>query len=244
MGRSMHKINPVVDDRKVDHQSTIMDVEGKIHDNCISILIDLGASLSYITPGLVELNKLKKVKHAKSWLIQLATWAKRKVIDFIPECEINIDSQSTKLNLNILPLGSYDIIIEMDWLKKHKVILNCYEKSLSYIDKNNTVRTIQGIRKLVSSRKILAMKFKKCMNKGCQVYDFQVNNLLEKENKPSLEDFAILHGFRDVFLDEILELPPRREIDFSIDLLPGSSPISKAPYRMSLLELTELKIQL
>jgi hypothetical protein len=45
-------------------------------------------------------------------------------------------------------------------------------------------------------------------------------------------------------VDEILELPPRREIEFSIDLLPDSAPISKAPYRMSLPELTELKIQL
>jgi hypothetical protein len=59
-----------------------------------------------------------------------------------------------------------------------------------------------------------------------------------------LEDFDVLHDFKDVFVDEIPELPPRREIDFSIHLLPGSTPISKAPYRMSLPELTELKIQL
>ena len=69
-------------------------------------------------------------------------------------------------------------------------------------------------------------------------------SLLEKEDKPNIEDFAILHEFRDMFVDEILELPPRREIDFSIYLLPGSSTISKAPYQMSLLELAELKIQL
>ena len=47
-----------------------------------------------------------------------------------------------------------------------------------------------------------------------------------------------------MFLDEIPELPPRREIDFSIDLILGLTPISKAPYRMSLPELTKLKIQL
>jgi hypothetical protein len=82
------------------------------------------------------------------------------------------------------------------------------------------------------------------MNKGCQIYAIQVTNLLEKEDKPSLEDFTVLHEFRDLFVDEIPELPPRREIDFSIDLLPGSTPISKAPYRMSLPELTEMKIQL
>jgi hypothetical protein len=45
-----------------------------------------------------------------------------------------------------------------------------------------------------------------------------------------------------VFVDEIPELPPRREIDFSIDLLPGSAPVFKAPYRMILPKLTELRI--
>jgi hypothetical protein len=59
--------------------------------------------------------------------------------------------------MNILPLGSYDVIIGMEWLERHKVILNFYENSLTYKDKNNTIRTIQGIRKLVSIRKILAM---------------------------------------------------------------------------------------
>ena len=53
-----------------------------------------------------------------------------------------------------------------------------------------------------------------------------------------------MHDFRDVFIDEIHEFPPMREIDFSIDLLPRSAPISKAPYWMSLLELLKLNIQL
>jgi hypothetical protein len=68
------------------------------------------------------------------------------------------------------------------------------------------------------------------MRKGCQVYAIQVTNLAEKEDKPKLEDFVVLRDFRDMFVDEIPELPPRREIDFSIDLLPGSAPISKVPY--------------
>ena len=94
-----------------------MEVEGKIHFNNVSILIDLGSSLSYITTTLMELNKLKKVKHAKSWLVQLTTGTKRKVTYFIFDCEISINGHSTKLNLNVLPLGSYDIIIYMDWLE-------------------------------------------------------------------------------------------------------------------------------
>jgi hypothetical protein len=136
------------------------------------------------------------------------------------------------------------MIIWMDWLERHKAILNCYTKMLSYKDDSDTTRTTQGIPKPVSVRQISAMKLKKCMRKGCQFYAIQVTNLAENEDKQKLEDFAILHDFKDMFVDEIPELPPTREIDFSIDLLPSFAPISKMPYRMSLLELIELKIQL
>jgi hypothetical protein len=146
--------------------------------------------------------------------------------------------------MNILPLGSYDMIIRMDWLEQHKAVLDCYTKILSYKDNFGIVRKTQGIPKLVSVRQFLAMQFKKCIRKGCQVYTIQVTNLLGTKDKTKLEDFAFLREFRDMFVDEIPELPPRREIDFSIDLLLRSTTISKAPYRMSLPELTELKIQL
>jgi hypothetical protein len=59
-----------------------------------------------------------------------------------------------------------------------------------------------------------------------------------------LTDDPILSKFQDVFPEEIPGLPPRRDIDFTIDLVPGSTPVSKAPYRMSVPELTELKMQL
>jgi hypothetical protein len=57
-----------------------------------------------------------------------------------------------------------------------------------------------------------------------------------------LEDFAVLQGFKDVFVEDIPKLPPRREIDSSIDLLPRYAPVSKAPYRMSVPESTKLQI--
>ena len=94
-----------------------MEVEGKVNNKRISILIDLGATLSYVTHGVVDSNKLKKVKHTKSWLVQLATGTKRKVTDFISNCELSLDGQNTNLNLNILLLRSYNIIIGINWLR-------------------------------------------------------------------------------------------------------------------------------
>jgi hypothetical protein len=130
------------------------------------------------------------------------------------------------------------MIIWMDWLEQYKGVLDCYTKVLSYKDNLGTARTTQGIPNPILVRQVLAMQLKKCIREGSQVYAIQVMNLLEKEDNPKLEDFVVLREFRDMFVDEIPELPPRREIDFSIDLLPESTPISKAPYRMSLPELT------
>ena len=54
----------------------------------------------------------------------------------------------------------------------------------------------------------------------------------------------MLQEFKDVFLDEILGLPPKRDIDFTIELVPRAAPVSKTPYRMSTLKMIELKMQL
>ena len=59
-----------------------------------------------------------------------------------------------------------------------------------------------------------------------------------------LEEYQVLQEFKDVFPDEILGLPPNRDIDFTIELMPGGALVSKTPYRMSTLEMLELKIQL
>jgi hypothetical protein len=180
VGRSFHSINAIVYGRQADHQSSVVEIEGKINHTQISVLIDLGATLSYITPSVVESNKLKKIKHEKSWLVQLAMGTKRKLVDFIPDFEFSLDGKNIKKNLNILPLGSYDVIIRMDCLEKNKEVMDCYTKTLNYKEYYDTTRTTQGIPKPISVRKFTSMQFKKCMRKGCQVYTIQIMNLLGK----------------------------------------------------------------
>ena len=74
----------------------------------------------------------------------------------------------------------------------------------------------------------------KCMRKGCQLYAIQVGFTNSKEKTPVLETIPIVQEFKDVFPEEILGFPSRRDINFTIELLPGVSPISRAPYRMSI----------
>ena len=85
------------------------------------------------------------------------------------------------------------------------------------------------------------MQLKKLCRKGCRVYATHILEAKEDET-PRLEDFHVLQEFRDVFSDEIPRLPPKRDIDFSIDLMLGAAPVSKTPYNISTLELIELKM--
>ena len=67
---------------------------------------------------------------------------------------------------------------------------------------------------------------------------------VEVEREQQIEEFLVLVDFKDVFPKETLVLPPKHDLDFSIELTPGSIPASKFPYRMSAPELVELKFQL
>ena len=87
------------------------------------------------------------------------------------------------------------------------------------------------------------MQLKKFCRKGFQLYAAHI--LEETENEtPRLEDFHVLQEFKDVFPNEIRGLPPNRDIDFTIELVSIAAPMSKTPYRMSMLEMLELNMQL
>ena len=80
------------------------------------ILIDLGASMSYISLRIVELCKLILEKFDKSWLVQLATGTKCKVTSYVKDYELLMSDSIAHAYLNVLPLGSYDLLIGIDWI--------------------------------------------------------------------------------------------------------------------------------
>jgi hypothetical protein len=86
------------------------------------------------------------------------------------------------------------------------------------------------------------MQLKKCYRKGCQIVAAHMEES-PKDKVSNIEYHAILKYIEDVF-HEVPGLPPKRDIDFSINLMPGVAPVSKTPYRMSTLELKELQLQL
>ena len=131
VARVVPRIYAALEDRQADHQSMVVEVAGKIIEQSISILIDPGYTHSYIAPRVVEVCALRKAKHSKSWLVQLATGTKRKVNEVVEKCPLVMNRLITCVDLNVLPLGSYDFLIGMDWLEAHRVKLDCYNKTLN-----------------------------------------------------------------------------------------------------------------
>eukprot|EP00253_Pinus_taeda_P001689 PITA_01689 len=244
VGRSVPRINAALEDRQAEYQPTMVEFEGKISNLPISVLIDPGATLSYVNPKVVERCNLQSVKFKNPWLVQLATGAKWKVTSKINNCSFTIADQPITADLNILPLGSYDILIGMDWLEKHWSLVDCKTKIIYYRDQQGNSKEVQGIKRPVQVQPITANQLVKCVRKGCQVYAIQVGFANSKDKTTSLNNIPVIQEFADVFPEEIPGLPPRRDIDFTIELVSGATPVSRAPYRMSIPELTELKMQL
>jgi hypothetical protein len=135
----------------------MIEVEGKINNEPIEILIESGAIHSYINSIIIERFHLQISKHKKSWLVQLAMGAKRKINELVKYWQIDMNGLNTKLDVNIIPLGSYDFIIGMDWLEKHHVVLECYNKTITCIDDEGLQGKIQCIPRVVAIREISAM---------------------------------------------------------------------------------------
>ena len=111
------------------------------------------------------------------------------------------------------------------------------------MDEEGNPRFVRDIPKVISMSHISAMQLKKLCRKRFQLYVAHILEATENETT-RWDDFHWLQEFKDVFPDEILGLPPKRDIDFTIELVPGAAPVSKAPYKMSTLEMLELKMQL
>jgi hypothetical protein len=221
----------------------VVEVHVKIVKKSISILIDHRSIHSYIAPKIVDTCILHKRKKKKAWLVHLDTGLKRKVSELIEDYPVEMNGLLTRVNLNILPLGSYDALIGMDWLTTHKVKFGFYNKTFDCIDDEGNPILVKDTLRTISIRQIPSLQLKRSARKGFQLYSVHV--LESTKNKESnIEYYPRLQEFKDVFPEEIPGIPPKRDIDFSIDLMSGFAPISRDLYRMSTPELMELKMQM
>jgi hypothetical protein len=112
----------------------------------------------------------------------------------VKSCPRDMNGLNTKADLNILPLGSYDCLIGMDWFEQHHAILDCHNKEFTCLDEEGSLRIVQGILRAVTIREISALLQKKCYKKGCQRFAAHMEET-PKDKVSNIEDYAVLKEF-------------------------------------------------
>ncbi|GJR90400.1 putative reverse transcriptase domain-containing protein [Tanacetum coccineum] len=146
-------------------------------------------------------------------------------------------------------IGSFDIIIGMDWLSKYHVVIVCDEKIVC-IPFGNKILIVRGTGSNNGHESrlniISCTKTQKYLLKGCHVFLTHVTakKAEDKSEVNRLEDVPIVRDFLEVFLEDFSGIPPTRQVEFQIDLVPGAAPIARTPYRLALFEMKELSDQL
>ncbi|KAD5318042.1 hypothetical protein E3N88_17988 [Mikania micrantha] len=158
------------------------------------------------------------------------------------DCPLRLDNIICKANLFPMQIGESDVILGMDCLSQHRATIDCYSKRVLFGDFRYPKLVYQGIQPRKSIKVISALKAQKLLFHGCQGFIDAIKDT--STDTPRIENFPIVCNFPDVFLEELPGIPPDHEVELTIDLILGSEPISKAPYRMAPLELKELKEQL
>ncbi|GJU58504.1 putative reverse transcriptase domain-containing protein [Tanacetum coccineum] len=140
-----------------------------------------------------------------------------------------------------IKLGSFDVVIGMDWLSKyHAKIIN--DEKVVHVPIDGETLIIRGDRSKTRLSLISCIKTKRYISRRCQVFVAQV--MEKKSDEKRLEDIPVVKEFPEVFPENLPGLPPIRQVEFQIDLIPGAAPVARAPYRLAPSKMQELSDQL
>nr|GEZ06747.1 putative reverse transcriptase domain-containing protein [Tanacetum cinerariifolium] len=164
-------------------------------------------------------------------------------------CTLNFMNHPFNIHLMPVPLGSFDVIIGMDWLTKYHGVIICDEKIVRVpFGREILIFQSNGDNQREESRLniISCTKAQEYLSKGCDVFLAHVTIMEAKDKSEGkrLEDVPIVRDFPEVFPEDLLGIPPTRSVEFQIDLVPGVVPVARAPYRLAPSEMKELAEQL
>ncbi|GAU48777.1 hypothetical protein TSUD_406200 [Trifolium subterraneum] len=201
-----------------------------IHDTPLIAIIDTRATHSFISMDCMKC--LNIPVYEMSDCMNIETPAGGSVITRLVcrNCPVTVFGRHFGIDLVCFPLSGIDVIFGMNWLVFNQVHINCCEKNVIFLKPEGSLSLMNG------------EEVKESLNDLGGL--FMVFGSLKLEGGAKLEEIPVVGEFSDVFPEDISDLPPEREVEFGIDLVPGTSPISMAPYRMSASELNELKKKL
>ncbi|XP_071939911.1 uncharacterized protein [Coffea arabica] len=232
-----------IDDQPVPDSSEVVEGTLSIFHRLAKVLIDPGATHSFVNPTFMSGIDVKPVRLPFDLEVRTPMGNKNVITSLAyKNCEFWIGERKMLVDLISLDIKGYDVIIGMDFLGHYHAKLDCRAKVVEFCIPGEATLRLDVKGRLASSAMISGLRARKMLSKGAQGFlAFLIN---APSDQVKLEDVLVVREFLDVFPEELKTLSPEREVEFKIDLVPGTAPISKTPYRMAPAELKELKIQL
>nr|KYP33170.1 Transposon Ty3-I Gag-Pol polyprotein [Cajanus cajan] len=209
--------------------SDLVKGKGKAVGKDVMILFDSRASHSFISYACAAILGVSVCDLGLRLLVSMPASASVVASELCASYPIVVNEKRYKVNLIYLPLVDIDIILGMDWLSSNRILIDCANKRLIFTQVEDEL--------LISAGQAESL-----LRDGAECCLLLV--AMSVETKRVIAEIDVVRDFAEVFPDEVPGLPPTREMEFSIDLVPGAGPVSVAPYKMAPAELVELKGQL
>ncbi|GJU89015.1 putative reverse transcriptase domain-containing protein [Tanacetum coccineum] len=187
-----------------------------LNNRYATALFDSGADKSFVSTNFSTLINIKPVKLDTSYEVELADGKVVSTNNVLIGCTLNLLNHSFPIDLMVIELGSFDIIIGMDWLSRYDAAILCGEKKVRIPLEGKTL-VIESDRNNSRLKIVSCIKAQKYIEKGY---------------------------FPEVFPEDLPRLSPPRQVEFRIDLILGAAPMARAPYRLAPSEMKELSKQL
>ncbi|GJS63765.1 putative reverse transcriptase domain-containing protein [Tanacetum coccineum] len=213
------------------------------------VLFDSGADRSFVSTTFSTLLDVTPDTLDVSYAVELDDGRISKTNTVLRGCTLGLLGHLFNINLMPVELGSFDVIIRMDWLANHHAVIVCDEK-IVWIPYGDQVLIVQGDRGDKGKKSKLSIisctKTHKYIKKGCLIFLAQITKkeTEDKSEEKRLEDVPIVRDFPKVFQKDFPGLPPTRQVEFQIDLVPGAAPVARASYSLAPSELQGLSTQL
>ncbi|GJR66696.1 putative reverse transcriptase domain-containing protein [Tanacetum coccineum] len=166
---------------------------------------------SFVSISLASMLNIPPITIDTFYNIEMADGDLVSTNTLIQGATLTLVNQPFKIDLMPIKLGSFDVVIGMDWLSKYHARIICDEKVIHI---------------LINGENLIIRVMEK------------------KSDEKRLEDIPIVREFPEVFPEDLHGLPPVRQVEFQIDLIPGATPVARAPYRLAPSEMQELSTQL
>ncbi|GJR11664.1 putative reverse transcriptase domain-containing protein [Tanacetum coccineum] len=221
-----------------------------LNNHYASMIFDSGADRSFVSTTFSTLLDVTLDTLDVSYAVKLADGRISETNTILKGCTLGLLGHPFNVDLMPVELGSFDVIISMDWLANHHAVIICDEKIVR-IPFGDEVLIVQGDRDYKGEKSKLIIisctKTHKYIKRGCQIFLAQVTKkeIEDKSEEKRLEDVPTVRDFPEVFPKDLPGLPPTRQVEFQIDLVPGAAHVACAPiYKTEFHHPWELDIRL